>query len=463
MQHRVVCALPPPSNPTGLAKGFSLLEWTNQVLPQGQLVSGVKEGWKMAWMAMMRELAPQSKDGAYTRPTYAFGGRLGEAEFPAEAGRYHLYLGNACPWCHRVALAAVLRGWFRPQQQQQQQQQLGPAAAAAAAVAGRQLGPAAAAAAAVAAAAGPQPLMSYTRLEDDPTRARRGGWVFGAADPDPVFGAADLWQVYDTVSPGFRGRCTAPLLVDRSKRAAVCNESADIVRGLDAANLPGATTAVQLRPPALAAQIDVLNARIYSAINNGVYRSGFATTQAAYDAVQAELWGALDEMEGRLSASRFLLGDKLTECDVWLFPTIVRLDAMYGPLFKCSRRRIFGCSSPAAARPAAAGTAVARGHGAAAAAVAAAAVGCGGDYPHLAGWARDIWQLQVPGSLVQISDTLDLDAARRSYFSSLFPLNPGGIVPAGPTAADLQLGSRAPGRGGSSVLEEVCHLRRAAE
>eukprot|EP00198_Chlamydomonas_reinhardtii_P009687 XP_001699024.1 predicted protein [Chlamydomonas reinhardtii] len=264
MQHRVVCALPPPSNPTGLAKGFSLLEWTNQVLPQGQLVSGVKEGWKMAWMAMMRELAPQSKDGAYTRPTYAFGGRLGEAEFPAEAGRYHLYLG----------------------------------------------------------------------------------WVFGAADPDPV---------YDTVSPGFRGRCTAPLLVDRSKRAAVCNESADIVRGLDAANLPGATTAVQLRPPALAAQIDVLNAR-------------------------AELWGALDEMEGRLSASRFLLGDKLTECDVWLFPTI-------------------------------------------------------------------------------ISDTLDLDAARRSYFSSLFPLNPGGIVPAGPTAADLQLGSRAPGRGGSSVLEEVSWSR----
>ena len=94
--------------------------------------------------------------------------------------------------------------------------------------------------------------------------------------------------------------------------------------------------------------------------------------------------------------------ERLTECDVWLFPTIVRLDAMYGPLFKCSRRRIFGCSSPAAARPAAAGTAVARGHGAAAAAVAAAAVGCGGDYPHLAGWARDIWQLQVPGSLVQV-------------------------------------------------------------
>ncbi|KAG2434518.1 hypothetical protein HYH02_012185 [Chlamydomonas schloesseri] len=450
-----VCALPPP-NPSGLSKGFSLLEWTNQVLPQGQLVSGVKEGWKLAWAAMMRELAPQSKDGSYTRPGYAFGGRLGEAQFPAEAGRYHLYLGNACPWCHRVALAAVLRGWFRPSTQAQTQQAAAGAGSGAVAAAG---------------VGGPllprAPLISFTRLEDDPTRARRGGWVFGAADPDPVFGAADLWQVYDTVSPGFRGRCTAPLLVDRAARAAVCNESADIVRGLDAAHLPGATTAVQLRPPALAAQIDVLNARIYSAINNGVYRSGFATTQAAYDAVQAELWGALDEMEARLGASRFLLGDRLTESDVWLFPTIVRLDAMYGPLFKCSRRRIFGNSSPAAvARHSghAGAAAVARhsGHAGAAAVASgagAAAGGCGGDYPNLAGWARDIWQLQVPGSLVQISDTFDLDAARRSYFTSLFPLNPGGIVPAGPTAADLQLGGRAPGRGSSSALEDVCHMR----
>ncbi|KAG2423393.1 hypothetical protein HXX76_015358 [Chlamydomonas incerta] len=445
LQPRVVCALPPPnnappSNPAGLAKGFSLLEWTNQVLPQGQLVSGVKEGWKMAWTAMMREMAPQSKDGAYTRPAYSFGGRLGEAQFPAEAGRYHLYLGNACPWCHRVALAAVLRGWFRPL-------------------------PAALGLPAAGAGAGPRALMTYTRLEDDPTRARRGGWVFGAADPDPVFGATDLWQVYDTLSPGFRGRCTAPLLVDRAKRAAVCNESADIVRGLDAAHLPGATTAVQLRPPALVAQIDALNAQIYSAINNGVYRSGFATTQAAYDAVQAELWSALDEMEGRLSASRFLLGDRLTESDVWLFPTVVRLDSMYGPLFKCSRRRIFGNCSPAAvaARPAAVAAAAAAGGTTArarAAAMAAASGGCGGDYPHLAGWVRDIWQLQVPGSLVQISDTLDLDAARRSYFSSLFPLNPGGIVAAGPTAADLQLGTRPPGRGASSALEDVCYPRQ---
>ncbi|KAG2492999.1 hypothetical protein HYH03_008663 [Edaphochlamys debaryana] len=407
---RLVARCGPPSAPVN--KGFSLLEWSNKVLPQGQLVGGVKEGWRLAWAAMMREMAPQSRDGAYQRPQYAFGGKIGDPAFPAEAGRYHLYLGNACPWCHRVAIAAVLRGHFRPASFTS-----GSSSAPANGdpKAGAKAGP------------GGGLAVSYTRLEDDPTRARRGGWVLSAADPDPLFGAADLWQVYDTLQPGFRGRCTAPFLVDRAVRAAVCNESADIVRSMDGLHGPWATDVV-LRPPGLEAQIDDLNARIYSAINNGVYRSGFATTQAAYDAVQAELWSALDEMEARLQKSRFLLGDKITESDVWLLPTVSRLDAMYGPLFKCGRRRVF-----------------------------AGRDGAGGDYPALAGWVRDMWGVEVPGSAVQIRDTLDLDAARRSYHTSLFPLNPGGIVAAGPTAADLRLDA-ASGRGGGG-LEEVCHSR----
>ncbi|EFJ52989.1 hypothetical protein VOLCADRAFT_85800 [Volvox carteri f. nagariensis] len=235
-------------------------------------------------------------------------------------------------------------------------------------------------------------------------------------------------QVYDICQPGFRGRCTAPLMVDRVRRVAVCNESSEIVRSLDEMHLPGCTD-VQLRPRHLTSQIDELNAKIYSSINNGVYRSGFATTQEAYDAVQAELWSTLDEMESRLSSHRFLLGDRLTESDVWLFPTVVRLDSVYGPLFKCCRRRIFG----------------------------AAGGGREGDYPALAAWARDIWQIKVPGSSLQVSGTVDLDAARVSYFKNLFPLNPGGIVPAGPTAADLQL--EQPAGRGCSALQGVCYPR----
>ncbi|GIL63806.1 hypothetical protein Vafri_17794 [Volvox africanus] len=209
---------------------------------------------------MMQELAPQTAKGQYSRPQYTFNGHIGDAQFPSESGRYHLYLGNACPWCHRVALAAVLRGHLvaptatAPPPQQRQR---------------------------------PQPLqhVTLTRLEDDPTRARRGGWVFRAVDPDPVFRAADLWEVYDTCQPGFRGRCTAPLMVDRVRRVAVCNESAEIVRSLDEMHLPGCTD-VQLRPRHLVAQIEQLNTKIYSAVNNGVYRSGFATTQEAYETVQ---------------------------------------------------------------------------------------------------------------------------------------------------------------------------------
>lgn len=382
------------------------------MLPQGKLVAGVKEGWRLAWQTMVRELAPQSKDGAYTRPSYAFGGKLDTPQFPAASGRYHVYLGNACPWCHRVAIALVLRGLALPPPTHTSTQPPPAAAGAPGRVVPQQ-----------------QQHVTVTRLLDDPTRARRGGWVFGSADPDPLFGAADLWEVYDRLQPGFRGRCTAPLLVDRVARRAVCNESADIVRSLNELQLPGCTH-LDLRPPQLEAEIDSLNARIYASINNGVYRSGFATSQAAYDAVQDELWAAMDEMERRLSSSRFLLGDRLTESDVWLLPTVLRLDAMYGPLFKCGRRRVFG-----------------------------GAPGRDGDYPAIAGWARDMWQITVPGSRMQIRDTLDLDAARRSYHTSLFPLNPGGLVPAGPTTADLQL-DRPAGRGPSSALEDIAYDRR---
>jgi len=337
----------------------------------------VKTGWQAAWRTMVTELAPQDRSGSYVRQSYSITSEV--VDLKAEAGRYHLYLGNACPWCHRAGLALALRG-------------LGP------------------------------PLVTFTRLGSDPTKARRGGWIFTRQDPDPVFGAADLWEVYDRLQPGWRGRCTAPLLVDRITRKALSNESSNIVVLLGALQLPGGNR-VELRPGQLVKQIDELSDKIYSAINNGVYRAGFSTSQEAYDRVMSEMLSCLDDLEDRLSRSRFLLGDKFTEADLRLYPTIVRFDAVYAGIFRCGRRTIRG------------------------------------DYPNLQAWMRDVYQIKMPGGGLQVSDTIDVDAARHSYYTSLFPLNPSGIVPAGPTAADLGLGLPH-GRGGSGAgTQDIFYLK----
>lgn len=338
-------------------KGFGLLEWTGAVIPQGLIVKGAKGGWNLAWKTMMTELAPQDDEGSYNRPKYDF--RTDPiASLPVESNRYHIYVGNACPWCHRVLMALVIRGL--------------------------------------------QEHVSITYAADDPERASRGGWVFDT--PEPIFGATDLRQVYDKASPGYRGRCTAPLLLDKKTKRIISSESPEILATLFRLQLPGSTH-FDLSPSHLDEDANQLKALVYNQINNGTYKSGFATTQAAYDRAQEQLYSGLEEVEKRLTKSRFLLGDKFTEVDMWLYPTIIRFDACYAVLFKCSRRRI-------------------------------------SDYPHLQAWMRDIYQLQVgpaSASNMQIKDTFDVDDSRRSYFSSLFPLNPGGIVPSGPTLADLKL------------------------
>lgn len=344
------------------------------------LVKTAKFGWRTAWQTLMTELAPQSKDGQYKRPSYSFQGRLGSPEFPLEPGRYHLYVGNPCPWCHRVLLALVISG-------------LGE-------------------------------YVSFSRAVDDPERASRGGWVFDEPGGDPVFGRRDLRQVYDLLSPGFTGRCTAPLLVDKRARRAVCNESAIICSNLAelARPLGGAPAAVELRPPQLVGEIDRWNERIYETVNNGVYKCGFSTAQAGFSRAEAALFSSLDELDALLSRQRFVCGERFTEADLRLLPTIVRFDAVYATLFKCCKKRI-------------------------------------ADYPHLQGWLRDVHQLRLLGGGMQIADCFDLDDARRSYFGQLFPLNPGGIVPAGPTAADLGL-HLPPGRGPVD-FQEVFHFKPA--
>mmetsp|Transcript_26569 Transcript_26569/g.47276 ORF Transcript_26569/g.47276 Transcript_26569/m.47276 type:complete len:425 (-) Transcript_26569:159-1433(-) len=372
----LISASKPGSANNNANEGFGLLKWAGGVVPQGTVVKGVKMGWKLTWETMMRELAPQSKDGEYTRPAYSFGGRVSSApgaQFPVESGRYAVYLGNACPWCHRVFLAIALRG-------------LGPH-------------------------------VRVIHAVDDAERASRGGWVFDT--PEPVFGASDLRMVYDAAQPGYTGRCTAPCLIDTTSRKIVSNESSDIMRMMNDMHFEGCTDA-ELLPSTLLPQIDELNGKTYQDINNGVYRSGFATTQRAYDQAQYGLYSMLDEIEERLGGSRFLLGDRLTEADLRLFPTIVRFDAAYATLFKCSKRRI-------------------------------------ADYPNLNAWMRDIWNLRIPDQSLQVSDTFNVDDARRSYFGQLFPLNPGGIIPSGPTAADLGL-SR-PAERGSNSFNDIVHHR----
>lgn len=336
--------------------GFRLLEWTGAIVPQGRLVTAAKFTWRQLWLAFMRELAPQSTTGAYQRPSYTFQNCIGDVEFPVEVGRYVIYLGNPCPWCHRVAMTIALRNL--------------------------------------------EDYISTVQCIDDPERASRGGWVFNS--PEPVFGAKDLREVYDSCSgpSGYRGRCTAPLLIDAKSKRIVCNESSILVRALNAPIFPLSKSDIDLYPDHLAGEIDALNELIGNSVNNGVYKCGFATSQHAYTAAETELFAALAQLEERLRGRRFLMGDRFTEADLRLLPTAARFDAVYATLFKCSRH-------------------------------------LWRDFPGLHSWLQDCLHLPIPTGDRTLKDTIDIDDCRRSYFKQLFPLNPGGIVPGGPSAQEL--------------------------
>jgi putative glutathione S-transferase len=337
-----------------------LLEKTSAIVPQGKIVTIVAESWKLVWKRMMAELAPQDKTGQYQRPSYQFTGRIGDSEFPDEAGRYHLYTGNPCPWCHRCVLAVKLLGFS-------QEGQLG-----------------------------------WTVLEDNPRKASRGGWIFSSQQPDKHFGGCrDLRELYDTLRPGFQGRCTAPVLVDCTARKIVSNESSDIVRMLNQASLGGGSKKkrINLVPDDLVREIDETNEWVYRLLNNGVYRCGFSTTQAAYDQASADVREGLQKCEERLAENPFLVGPDFTEADLRLLPTVLRFDAAYAPLFKAggTHLRIR-------------------------------------NYPNIHAWLKRCWD-NIPG----VKESIDLADACGSYYRQLFPLNPGGIVPSSVTAEQLGL------------------------
>jgi len=291
-----------------------------------------------------RDDSAERSGGAFIRPDSSFRRWItadGSSGFPAAAGRYHLHLALACPWCHRTLLFRLLKRLQK-----------------------------------VVSVSFVQPLM----LEN--------GWSF--ARPDPLTGARHVYEIYQRADAGYTGRATVPILWDKDTGTIVNNESADIIRMLDKAFDAFTDERTRYYPTELAAEIDALNARIYDTVNNGVYKAGFATRQEPHEQAVKALFETLDWLEERLSRRRYLLGDRLTEADWRLFPTLARFDAVYYGHFKCNLRHLY-------------------------------------EYPALWDYTRALYQ--VPG----VSETVDLADFKTHYYGSQRRVNPSGIVPLGPT------------------------------
>jgi glutathionyl-hydroquinone reductase len=292
--------------------------------------------------------ASAAKPGEFVRAAYPFRGRItadGSSGFPAEPGRYHLYISWACPWAHRSAIVRELLGL--------------------------------------------QEVISLSAV--DPVRDGRG-WAFRAGDgfaPDPVNGFALLREAYEATEPGYDGHISVPVLWDKQTGRIVSNNFPDITLDLDTQFSAWARPGYDLYPEHLRSQIDEINALVYATVNNGVYRSGFATAQESYHDAVTTLFGTLDELEQRLATQRYLTGDTLTEADVRLWATLARFDAVYYSHFKCNLRRV-------------------------------------SDYPNLWAYARDLYSLPAFGG------TTRFDQIKRHYYTTHPQLNPSRIVPDGP-------------------------------
>ena len=237
--------------------------------------------------------------GHFDRPDSSFRNWVtsdGSSGFPAQAGRYHLYLAWACPWAHRTMIYRKLKGL--------------------------------------------EEAISISIV--DPFMGDRG-WAFSdglGCIPDTVNGAKSLYEIYQLADREFTGRVTVPVLWDKQSATIVNNESADILRMLNSAFDAIGDADVDFYPADLATEIDAINDHVYPTINNGVYMCGFAESQAAYDQAFDALFGALDQLEARLDTQRYLVGEWITEADWRLFPTLVRFDAVYFGHFKCNLRHI---------------------------------------------------------------------------------------------------------------------------
>ncbi len=309
------------------------------------------------WTADWNPVQAKDDEGRFVRQVSSFrhwvtadgtAGPTGEGGFPAEPGRYHLYVALICPWASRTLIARKLKRLER--------------------------------------------VIPVSVVEPFLTDQ---GWRFGdypGADRDPELDARHLHEVYTAADAGFTGRATVPVLWDKRRRTIVNNESADIVRMLNSAFDEWGDRSVDLYPVELRPTIDALNGELYDQLNNGVYKAGFASSQAAYDEAVAGVFAMLDRLEQRLGDGRpFLFGMLPTETDIRLFVTTIRFDAAYHGLFKCNLRRL-------------------------------------ADYPRLSAHLRRMLALEG------VAETVSLEHIKAGYYS-IKALNPSGIVPAGPLPA----------------------------
>ncbi|HMK79642.1 MAG TPA: glutathione S-transferase family protein [Xanthobacteraceae bacterium] len=312
-------------------------------MAHGMLIDGV---WRTQWHDT------KSSGGRFQRTEPKFrnwvtadgsAGPSGTGGFPAERNRYHLYVSLACPWAHRTVIFRKLKGL--------------------------------------------EQVISMSEVE--PLMGDEG-WQFGPdADLDTVNGKDRLNQIYLLADPRYTGRVSVPVLWDKERRTIVNNESPEIIRMLNSAFDAFTNNRTDYYPAALRGEIDAVNELVFANVNNGVYRCGFASTQEAYEEAFLDLFGALDQLEARLSRQRYLAGNAITEADWRLFTTLVRFDAVYVGHFKCNLRRI-------------------------------------ADYPNLSNYLRDLYQ--VGG----IAATVNMDHIKRHYYGSMRNLNPSGVVPLGP-------------------------------
>lgn len=287
----------------------------------------------------------QSEAGEFKRQPDAFQNWVtadGASGFPAERGRYQLYVSWACPWAHRTIIVRKLKGL--------------------------------------------ENVIGLTVA--DPVRDERG-WAFTEKFPDPINGFRFLSQAYAATNPAYSGRVTVPVLWDKATKRIVTNSDDDLMRILNAEFNRFTKSKIDLYPKVLRKRIDELNTRIYEHVNDGVYRAGFATSQAVYERRVAALFQTLDELEKRLAKRRFLFGDRVVETDWRLFVTLVRFDAVYHGHFKCNLRKI-------------------------------------SEYPNLSGYLRDLYQQKG------IAQTVKFDQIKRHYYFTHDDINPTRIVPAGP-------------------------------
>ncbi len=272
-------------------------------------------------------------------------GPSGQGGFAAETGRYHLYVAYACPWAHRTLIFRKLKGL--------------------------------------------EDMISVSVVNP---LMRENGWTFQPGYkviPDPIHNAEFMHQVYTAAMSDYTGRVTVPVLWDRHNNTIVSNESADIIRMFNSAFDGIGARAGDYYPSELREAIDEVNETVYHKVNNGVYKSGFATTQKAYEEAVVPLFETLDWLEERLSGQRYLCGSRLTEADWRLFTTLIRFDAVYVGHFKCNIRRIE-------------------------------------DYPNLSNYVRELYQI------AGIAETVEFRAIKMHYYGSHETINPHFIIPLGP-------------------------------